>query len=127
MGLDSSNLSTLWKDQVLVEVNIAVIYSFQKNNITIVDHHTASDSFVKHIQTEYRQRGGCPADWVWIVPPISGSITSVFHQEMVNYNLKPSYEYQVRLKLIFNINYIKLILNLIRIKHGRITNGQRVI
>lgn len=107
MGLDSSNLSTLWKDQVLVEVNIAVLYSFQKNNITIVDHHTASDSFVKHIQTEHRQRGGCPADWVWIVPPISGSITSVFHQEMVNYNLKPSYEYQVRLKLIFNINYIK--------------------
>ena len=39
-------------------------------------------------------RGGCPADWVWIVPPISGSLTPVFHQEMINYSLKPSYEYQ---------------------------------
>ena len=26
-----------------------------------------------------RARGGCPADWVWVVPPISGSATPVFH------------------------------------------------
>ena len=25
-------------------------------------------------------RGGCPSDWVWIVPPLSGSATPVFHQ-----------------------------------------------
>lgn len=39
-------------------------------------------------------RNGCPADWVWIVPPMSSSITPVFHQEMVMYNLKPSFDYQ---------------------------------
>ena len=43
---------------------------------------------------EQRDRGGCPADWVWIVPPISGSLTPVFHQEMSLYYLKPAYEYQ---------------------------------
>lgn len=37
---------------------------------------------------------GCPADWIWIVPPLSGSITPVFHQEMALYYLKPSFEYQ---------------------------------
>lgn len=37
----------------------------------------------------------CPSDWVWIVPPISGSICPVFHQEMLNYHLRPSYEYMV--------------------------------
>ena len=49
---------------------------------------------MKHLENEKRERGGCPADWVWIVPPISGSTVPVFHQEMVLYFLKPSYEYQ---------------------------------
>lgn len=94
MGLDTSSPISLWKDTVLVEVNIAVLYSFQKHQVTIMDHHTAAESFMKHLATEQKLRGGCPADWVWIVPPISGSITPVFHQEMYSYNLKPSYEYQ---------------------------------
>lgn len=47
------------------------------------------------METEFRLRGGCPAEWVWIVPPTSGSLTPVFHQEMVCYSLKPSFEYQV--------------------------------
>lgn len=41
-------------------------------------------------------RGGCPADWIWIVPPMSSSLTTVFHQEMALYYLRPSYDYQVR-------------------------------
>lgn len=45
---------------------------------------------------ETKKRGGCPADWVWIVPPMSGSVTGVYHQEMVNYHLKPAFEYQER-------------------------------
>ena len=64
--------------------------------MTIVDHHSATESFMKHMENEYRVRGGCPGDWVWIVPPMSGSITPVFHQEMLNYRLTPSFEYQVR-------------------------------
>lgn len=64
--------------------------------VTIVDHHSATESFMKHMENEYRVRGGCPGDWVWIVPPMSGSITPVFHQEMLNYHLTPSFEYQVR-------------------------------
>lgn len=50
----------------------------------------------RHMETETRLRGGCPAEWVWIVPPTSGSLTPVFHQEMVCYSLKPSFEYQVK-------------------------------
>lgn len=49
---------------------------------------------MKHYENEMRVRGGCPADWVWIVPPMSGSICPVFHQEMALYHLKPNYEYQ---------------------------------
>ncbi|XP_072398883.1 nitric oxide synthase, salivary gland isoform X3 [Diabrotica undecimpunctata] len=94
MGLDTRSPVTLWKDKALVECNLAVLHSFQLNGITIVDHHTASESFMKHLENENRLRNGCPADWVWIVPPLSGSITPVFHQEMALYYLKPSYEYQ---------------------------------
>ena len=50
---------------------------------------------MRHYENENLLRGGCPADWVWIVPPLSSHITPVFHLEMLNYTLKPSYEYQV--------------------------------
>lgn len=106
--------SSLWKDKALVEVNIAVLHSFQIKNVTIVDHHTASESFMKHYENETKLRypstvnhriaistnisiifrNGCPADWIWIVPPMSASLTSVFHQEFALYKLKPSFEYQ---------------------------------
>uniref|UniRef100_A0A2K5CDV4 Nitric oxide synthase n=1 Tax=Aotus nancymaae TaxID=37293 RepID=A0A2K5CDV4_AOTNA len=95
MGLETHKLASLWKDQAVVEINIAVLHSFQKQNVTIMDHHSAAESFMKYMQNEYRARGGCPADWIWLVPPISGSITPVFHQEMLNYVLSPFYYYQV--------------------------------
>jgi nitric oxide synthase oxygenase domain/subunit len=50
---------------------------------------------MKHYENENQLRGGCPADWVWVVPPLSSHLTPVFHLEMLNYYLKPSYEYQV--------------------------------
>ncbi|XP_053697417.1 nitric oxide synthase [Sabethes cyaneus] len=94
MGLDTRNPTSLWKDKALVEINIAVLHSFQSRNITIVDHHTASESFMKHYENETKLRNGCPADWVWIVPPMSPSVTPVYHQEMALYYLRPSFEYQ---------------------------------
>ncbi|KAM8977074.1 nitric oxide synthase, inducible [Pelodytes ibericus] len=95
MGLETHKLASLWKDLAVIEINVAVLYSFQKHNVTIMDHHSAAESFMKHMENEYKLRGGCPADWVWLVPPISGSITTVFHQEMLNYILSPFYYYQI--------------------------------
>uniref|UniRef100_A0A8C5K494 Nitric oxide synthase n=1 Tax=Jaculus jaculus TaxID=51337 RepID=A0A8C5K494_JACJA len=95
MGLETHTLASLWKDRAVTEINVAVLYSFQKHNVTIMDHHSAAESFMKHMQNEYRARGGCPADWIWLVPPMSGSLTPVFHQEMLNYVLSPFYYYQV--------------------------------
>lgn len=53
---------------------------------------------VTYSSFQMTERGGCPSDWVWVVPPISGSATPVFHQEMLLYHLDPSYEYQVSLR-----------------------------
>ncbi|XP_071944069.1 nitric oxide synthase, salivary gland-like [Antedon mediterranea] len=94
MCLDTSTNSSFWKDKAMVETTLAVNYSFQTAGVTLWDHHTASDAFMKHFKQEQTLRGGCPADWVWIVPPLSGSATKVFHQEMTNYHLKPSFDYQ---------------------------------
>ena len=71
--------------------------------MTISDHHSLSEQFCEHLKSETKRRGGCPADWVWIVPPISGSLLPVFHQEMVNYKLKPTYEYQENPWKYFNL------------------------
>ncbi|KAK3106113.1 hypothetical protein FSP39_013027, partial [Pinctada imbricata] len=94
MDFDTKDTSSLWKDKAAVEMNVAVLHSFQEKGVTITDHHSASESFMTFLENEQEVRGGCPADWVWIVPPISGSLTEVFHQEMMVYKLKPSYEYQ---------------------------------
>ena len=83
--------SALWKDRALLELNLAVLHSFQKNGVTIVDHHTASDSFISHYRKELKVRGKCPGDWVWIVPPLAPSTTQVFHLEMINFFEKPAY------------------------------------
>ena len=105
MGLDTSSLSTLWKDAVVLEVNKAVLYSYQKKGVSIWDHHTASESFMQFYGNEMRTRGGCPADWVWLTPPMSSSLCPVFHQEMAFYFLKPSFEYQVRVKyLLYSVD-----------------------
>ena len=46
--------------------------SLQKKQVTMSDHHSMSEQFCEYMKSESRLRGGCPADWVWIVPPISG-------------------------------------------------------
>ena len=82
--------------EVITDMKMFVYwYIMQKSGVTLTDHHSASESFMTHMANEQKIRGGCPADWVWIVPPMSASVTQVFHQEMINYKLRPSYEYQV--------------------------------
>lgn len=93
LGLNTTSNMSLWKDQAIVELNIAVLDSFQSAGVTMVDHHTACETFMTHLANEQRLRGGCPADWVWLVPPTSGSSTQLFHQELVNYHLLPNYDY----------------------------------
>ncbi|MEZ0068086.1 nitric-oxide synthase [Streptacidiphilus sp. MAP12-20] len=78
--LDTTSERSLWRDRSLVELNLAVLHSYQEDGVTIADHHTESARFLTHIEREGRNGRSVPADWSWIVPPLSGSATAVFHR-----------------------------------------------
>jgi nitric-oxide synthase len=80
IGLDTSSEQTLWRDRAVIEINRAVLHSFDAAGVSIADHHTESARFLQHLAREERAGRTCPADWSWIVPPISGGLTPVFHR-----------------------------------------------
>ncbi|MDR7281041.1 nitric oxide synthase oxygenase [Catenuloplanes atrovinosus] len=91
MGLDTSSEGTLWRDRALIELNRAVLHSFDRAGVKISDHHTESERFLSHLRNEERAGRQVPADWSWIVPPISGSATPVFHRYYHEADLRPAF------------------------------------
>ena len=91
LGLDTSRESTLWRDRALLELNRAVLWSFEKAGVKIADHHTESRRFMTHLRNETKAGRRVPADWTWIVPPMSGGITPVFHRYYDEMDLRPAF------------------------------------
>ncbi|MGQ0838858.1 nitric oxide synthase oxygenase [Actinokineospora sp.] len=91
LGLDTTTETSLWRDRALVELNVAVLHSFTAAGVTISDHHTESARFVKHVEREAQAGRKCPADWSWIVPPLSGGQTPVFHRYYDTEHLRPEF------------------------------------
>lgn len=91
LGRDTRSERSLWRDRSLVELNRAVLYSFEKAGVSIVNHHKASRQFQRFIDHETRQGREVNADWSWIVPPMSGSLTEVFHTPMRCGHATPDY------------------------------------
>ncbi len=91
MGLDTRRDDSLWRDRALVEINVAVLHSFRKAGVTMVDHHTETRHFVCFERREEQHGRPVYADWSWIVPPISGSTTPVFHRTYQNTELSPNF------------------------------------
>ena len=91
MGLDTRNERTLWRDQAMVELNRAVLWSFDRAGVRISDHHGESQRFLAHIASEERAGRQTPADWSWIVPPMSASATGVFHRYYHEADQRPNF------------------------------------
>ncbi|MEV0399206.1 nitric oxide synthase oxygenase [Actinoallomurus sp. NPDC050550] len=91
MGLDTGSTRSLWKDRALVELNVAVLHSFEEAKVRIVDHHVVSKQFCTHIEREERAEREVPTDWTWIVPPLSSSTVPTFHRTYENRDLRPNY------------------------------------
>ncbi|WP_052457082.1 nitric oxide synthase oxygenase [Streptomyces sp. AcH 505] len=91
MAIDTSYDSTLWKDRALVELNRAVLHSFQQAGVHLVDHHTVTRQFVTHEDRERRKGYPVSADKHWIVPPLSASTTPVFHRAYETIEARPNF------------------------------------
>ena len=91
MGIDRQRRCMLWKDRALVELNTAVLHSFREAGVTIVDHHTASEHFMRHVDREKLCGREVPGDWSWLVPPMSGSSCRVFHRYYDSPRPEPAY------------------------------------
>jgi len=90
MGLDLTMPAGLWKDRALIELNAAVLHSFFAAGCRIVDHHSASQEFIRFCSQEEQAGRPVSAEWGWIVPPLSGSATPVFHRPMQDLQSHPA-------------------------------------
>jgi nitric-oxide synthase len=93
LWLDTSSERTLWRDRALVELMRAVQWSFDQAGVQMSDHHSESRRFLEHLSREQEAGRRCPADWSWIVPPVSGGLTPVFHRyyDGPDHDLRPAF------------------------------------
>lgn len=80
LGLDTSKERTLWRDRALVELNVAVLQSFERAGVTIIDHHTAAKQFKRFEKNEQDAGRDVTGQWSWLIPPLSPAATHVFHR-----------------------------------------------
>lgn len=92
MGLDRRSDRTLWKDRTLVELLRAVIHSYDEHGVTIVDHHFAARTFVRHEEREARRGRTVPARLKTILAPTAASTTVLYER---------SYDDDIRLPNFF--------------------------
>ncbi|RJS61565.1 nitric oxide synthase oxygenase [Bacillus sp. PK3_68] len=96
LELDIHRAASLWKDRALLELNTAVLHSFQQAGVSVVDHHTAAQQFKTFEQNEDREGRPVTGDWTWLIPPMSPSAVHIFHKEYDNSIQAPNYSYQDR-------------------------------
>lgn len=94
MGLDISSERTLWRDKALIELNLAVLHSYKKDGVSMVDHHTAASQFAKFEEREAGAGRHVTGDWTWLIPPVSPAATHIFHKSYDNTINKPNFFYQ---------------------------------
>lgn len=95
LGLPRDKARTLWQDRALLELNVAVLHSYEVAGVKLVDHHTASREFMRFCEREKSSDREVSARWDWIVPPLSPATTPVFHLPMREFATSPDFQYQV--------------------------------
>ncbi|OXM88127.1 nitric oxide synthase oxygenase [Paenibacillus rigui] len=94
LGLDTHTNTSLWKDKALIELNIAVLHSFKEAGVSIVDHHTAAEQFMRFEKSEGQAGRDLTGEWKWLIPPVSPATTGIFHKGYRNEIVKPNYFHQ---------------------------------
>jgi nitric-oxide synthase len=91
MGLSTQDDRTLWRDRALVELNRAVLHSFDAARVRIADHHSEARHFMRFASRE-QAAGRCPyADWAWINSHVAPPLTPTFHRLWTNEEHQPNF------------------------------------
>ena len=93
MGLDTTRDRSLWKDRAMVELTCAVLHSYRRAGVYVVDHHTAAQQFVDHVDREHAAGRRVPTQWSWVNPPLSSSATPTYHREYdaPDFDIRPNF------------------------------------
>lgn len=91
LGLDTTSNRSMWRERALVELNRAVLHSFDTAGYSISDHHAEAQRFMTFVAEE-EQAGRCVrADWTWLnshlAPPQTPTFFHYFDTTQVNPNL----------------------------------------
>lgn len=93
LGYDTARNRSLWKDEALVELNRAVLHSFEAAGVRIVDHHTATEQFTQFERNETAADRRVTGDRSWLVPPMSSATTDVFDRSYETTVTTPNFFY----------------------------------
>ncbi|OMF24828.1 nitric oxide synthase [Paenibacillus sp. FSL H8-0548] len=91
---DTTTNTSLWKDRALIELNIAVLHSYRKHGVSIVDHHTAAEQFLRFEKQEQGHGRTVTGRWSWLIPPMSPATTGIWHRSLDDTERSPAYRYQ---------------------------------
>lgn len=91
LGLDMRRDRTLWRDRALVELNVAVLHSFDRAGVRIADHHAVTRQFVRFEEAEARAGRAVRGRWSWLIPPLSPATTPVWHRSYVDGDESPRF------------------------------------
>lgn len=91
LGLGTRRERTLWRDRALLELNVAVLHSFDAAGVKIDDHHTVTRRFVRFEEREGRAGRRVHGRWSWLVPPMSPALTPVWHRTYTDVEVTPNF------------------------------------
>ncbi|MBZ9713817.1 nitric oxide synthase oxygenase [Deinococcus multiflagellatus] len=94
LGLDTSRRRSLWLDRALVELNVAVLHSFDAAGVRIADHHSVTRQFQHFVELEAQAGRTATGRWSWLIPPLSPATTPVWHEQYDDTELKPNFVVQ---------------------------------
>jgi len=94
LGIFSNRESTLWRDRALVELNRAVLHSYQAAGVRMADHHTVAQAHVRFEEEESAAGRPVTGRWDWLVPPVSGAATAVWSRSYDPTEYSPNFRYQ---------------------------------
>lgn len=97
MGLNTKKASSLWQDRALLELNQAVLDSYKKNGVSIVDHHTAAQQFQLFEEQEIEAGRDVTGNWAWLIPPLAPATTHIFHKRYDHTKKSPNFVYKPNL------------------------------